>query len=230
MLRRNTCRALRDLLPLHAGGDLPADEAARVDAHLHACLSCYREFRELAEVRGRLGVLAEEPLPAGILDGFTEEVMARIAVDAGGPAAELPAAQRWRPGPVFLRQAAAAALLLAVSAWMVWQADFGRGVPPAPARPGASRHEVVFAESAPPLADRPALPAAFPLHVPDLQAQFVAGGAGRPAEEPAGVVLRVLPRGELLRLLPAPADPTGMVPAGVGLVPEPERVLRPRER
>ncbi|MBM3985855.1 MAG: zf-HC2 domain-containing protein, partial [Planctomycetes bacterium] len=96
MLRRTTCRSIRDLLPLHAGGDLTPDEAARVDGHLHACLSCFREFREHATMRGRLGVLAEEPLPQGVLDGFTEEVMARIAVDAGGPAAELPAARRVR--------------------------------------------------------------------------------------------------------------------------------------
>src|SRR5262245_42418642 len=89
-LRRYTCRTIRDLLPLHIGGDLEPDQAGPVDEHLHTCLSCFREYRELATMRGRLGVLADQPLPSGILDGFADEVMARIAVGETGPRAELP--------------------------------------------------------------------------------------------------------------------------------------------
>ncbi len=75
------------MLPLHVGGDLDPKHVGTVDAHLKQCLSCFREFREFAVMRGRLGVLAEKPLPEGVLEGFTEEVMARIQVGEPGPAA-----------------------------------------------------------------------------------------------------------------------------------------------
>ena len=113
MLRRYNCSTVRDMLPLHVGGDLDPRHTGPVDEHLHACLGCFREFRELATMRGRLGVLAEEPLPEGVLDGFTEEVMARIAVGEPGPAAEPPRPSLLRLPSV--RLAAAAVLLLALS-------------------------------------------------------------------------------------------------------------------
>jgi predicted anti-sigma-YlaC factor YlaD len=111
MLRRYTCRNVRNLLPLHVGGDLPARQAAPVDEHLGTCLACFREFRDLTAMRERIGVLTEQPLPEGVLDGFAEEIMARIAVGEPGPRAELPVAmERARLWP---RYAAAAALLVA---------------------------------------------------------------------------------------------------------------------
>jgi len=111
-LRQINCRNVRNLLPLHAGGDLDRKQAGAVDEHLHACLSCFREYRELITMRGRLGVLAEQPLPEGTLDGFAEEVMARVAVGEPGPRAELPSSIAWRRR--LPRLAAAAALLLMV--------------------------------------------------------------------------------------------------------------------
>lgn len=118
------------MLPLHVGGDLDPRHAPQVDRHLHDCLVCFREFRELGAMRGRLGVLAELPLPAGILDGFAEEVMARIDVGEPGPAAEAPS-----PGPgqrilSFRRlSAAAAVMLVTLAGWRVLddQGLMGRG-------------------------------------------------------------------------------------------------------
>ena len=130
---RTTCRNIRDLLPLHVGGDLEPRRAAAVDEHLHRCLGCFREYREYLSLRGTLGVLAEQPLPEGALDGFVEEVMARIAVAEAGPRAELPAIvtrAAWLP-----RLAAAAALLVTASlGWLVWDAS----------RPGALAPEASF--------------------------------------------------------------------------------------
>lgn len=128
ILRRYTCRTVRNMLPLHVGGDLDPRHAPEVDRHLQDCLVCFREFRELGTMRSRLGVLAEEPLPVGILDGFTEEVMARIDVGEPGPVAEAPS-----PGPrqrisSFQRlSAAAAVLLVALAGWraMTDQGRFG---------------------------------------------------------------------------------------------------------
>ncbi|MFT7464013.1 MAG: hypothetical protein ACI9EF_002362 [Pseudohongiellaceae bacterium] len=106
------------MLPLHVGGDLDPRHGPEVDSHLNDCLVCFREFRELGAMRGRLGVLSEELLPAGILDGFAEEVMARIDVGEPGPAAEAPS-----PGPrqrifSFQRMSAAAAIMVvALAGW-----------------------------------------------------------------------------------------------------------------
>ncbi len=114
-LRRYTCRNVRELLPLHAGGDLEHRHVEAVDDHLHGCLSCFREFRQFATMRGQLGVLADDALPKGILDGFTDEVMARIAVDEDGPAAELPQGRLLRLVRMPASRYAAAAAILLVS-------------------------------------------------------------------------------------------------------------------
>lgn len=100
------------MLPLHAGGDLDPRHAPAVDRHLSGCLPCFREFGELSAMRARLAVLAAQPLPAGILDGFADEVMARVAVGEPGPVAQAP---RPGPRPVFLPRLAAAAALLLVT-------------------------------------------------------------------------------------------------------------------
>lgn len=112
-LLKDTCRSIRDLLPLHVGGDLDPGPARRVDEHLHHCLSCFREFRELAAMRQRLVVLGEQQPPAAALDHFTEEVMARIALGERGPAAELPGLRRTRPS-IVVPLAAAATLMVGV--------------------------------------------------------------------------------------------------------------------
>jgi len=112
-LLKDNCRSIRNLLPLHVGGDLDAGPARRVDEHLHHCLSCFREFRELAAMRERMAVLAEQQPPASALDHFTEEVMTRIALGERGPAAELPGVRRMRPS-ILVPLAAAATLMLGV--------------------------------------------------------------------------------------------------------------------
>lgn len=117
-LTRPTCAAIRDLLPLHVGNDLEPHKAALVDGHLQGCTTCFREFRDLSSMRGLLGVLAEQRLPAGILDGFTEEVMARIAIGERGPAAAPPRSGAILRLMTWQRAAAAAAMLMvSVAAW-----------------------------------------------------------------------------------------------------------------
>jgi hypothetical protein len=144
------------MLPLHVGGDLDPRHVPSVDRHLSSCLSCFREFRELSAMRGRMAVLAEQPLPAGILDGFTDEVMARIAVREPGPKAEGP-----RPGPrliVLPRLAAAAAVVLvALAGWRLFS-DGGHS----PTSGGASLN-------AAPVTTAPVRPAGPRLHMPVLR-------------------------------------------------------------
>lgn len=112
------------MLPLHVGGDLDPRHIEPVDKHMKTCLSCFREFRELAVMRGRLGVLAEAPLPRGILDGFAEEVMARIAVGEPGPAAEAPGPSGILRMPLLPGLAAAAAVLIvSFAGWRLMSGD-----------------------------------------------------------------------------------------------------------
>jgi len=229
MLRRATCRTIRDLLPLHAGGDLPSDKAVLVDEHLHACLACFREFRDYAAMRGRLGVLAEEPLPPRALDGFTEDVMARIALGEEGPAAALPLASRWwsvRSQPV--RLAAAAALFAALTAGL-WQAGvFEPAVAPSRpvAEPPVAHGEPSFVEPAAVdvAASEPEVPRVVIFHGSGHRAEVLSqAGAGRAQEASAERPSEFdLPPGfEVLSTLPADPDH--------GLHPEPGRRLRPRE-
>ena len=171
MLRRSNCRTVRDLLPLHAGGDLPPDRAVLVDEHLHVCLTCFREFRDYAAMRGRLGVLAEEPLPEGALDGFTDEVMACVALGEAGPAATLPSARRWRPDArLVTRWAAAAALLVAAGAGL-WSTHLFRSVELA--TPPAASQDVAAAE---PAVDVLPLPVAPRLVVPSFPVESTKTG------------------------------------------------------
>lgn len=136
-LRRTTCRQVRDLLPLHVGGDLDPRQAETVDEHLHRCLACFREYREFLNLRGRLGVLADEPLPSGVLDGFADEVMARIAVGEPGPAAELPG--RTSTLHRITRYAAAAAVLFALGLGLASLNDLPpTQVPPGGRAPGGA--------------------------------------------------------------------------------------------
>jgi|SRR6185295_8015313 len=142
-LLKDTCRSIRDLLPLHVGGDLDPGPARRVDEHLHHCLSCFREFRELAAMRQRLVVLGEQQPPAAALDHFTEEVMARIALGERGPAAELPNVRRTRPS-VMVPLAAAATLMVGVMLGYVAQTR-APGVSPA-LESAAPSHDLTVAD------------------------------------------------------------------------------------
>lgn len=46
-----TCTDIRSLLPAHVYGDLPADDAAEIVAHLRRCPACRAECAELSQVR-----------------------------------------------------------------------------------------------------------------------------------------------------------------------------------
>lgn len=218
-LRATSCRNVRGLLPLHAGGDLDQRQSGAVDEHLHACLSCFREFRELVTMRGRLGVLAEQPLPKGALDGFTEEVMARVTVGEPGPRAEIMRSVAWRRR--IPRLAAAAALLLMVGAG-AYQVGLLDGTRLPGDLPGSDRVEMLDT-----LADTstkaPSPPAARgPSHWSGQPLQI------RRSHPLDSVVFDFLPAGQQVpQSGQTSLDLIGPV-FGHGLVPERGRELRPR--
>lgn len=182
-LLRDTCRSIRDLLPLHVGGDLDASQARRVDEHLHVCLTCFRDYRELATMRGRLGVLAEQPLPAGALDDFTEQVMARIAQGEDGPAADLPGVRRGIVLPT-RTLAAAASLILALSLGLAlgarWSSSPSAGEA-TPAQVTASEDALPAAPASPVASGEPATATLPSLGIPvgDFRTSAGAGAGAR---------------------------------------------------
>lgn len=60
-----TCERARNLLALHAGGDLNANNASRVEAHLGSCATCHLELSELSSlIRAAASLPTFEALPA----------------------------------------------------------------------------------------------------------------------------------------------------------------------
>lgn len=104
-----SCREIRDLLPLWAGGDLTPDETVVLESHLGSCADCRTAAAawraDLAALRADL---AAEPCPALPVDRLS------AAVDAAVPLL--------RRRPLLRRPAfwAAAAPLAAVLAVLLW--------------------------------------------------------------------------------------------------------------
>ena len=120
------CNRLRSQLGLHAGDDLPAREAAEVEAHLRSCLNCFREFGALRDLLAKVRSTARV-LPAGVRGpgSLVDSVMAEIH----GPPPALP---RLLPR-IALASGWAAALVLGVT--LGWQSLAQRSA--APGRSGA---------------------------------------------------------------------------------------------
>ena len=79
-----TCRKVRKLIPLAAGGDLRPRPAAAVRAHIESCPGC-RE--ELERFRAAMDKIKAEARAQGVVDwseGEWQALMARVAAGAGG--------------------------------------------------------------------------------------------------------------------------------------------------
>ena len=109
------CPEREETLALHAGRDLPPAEARELEAHLGCCPGCRGFLEELEESRSALAALAAETLPradlADVHGRVMEEVRAGGGTERGGL---LRAGAPWR-------WAAAAAVVLALGAALVWR-------------------------------------------------------------------------------------------------------------
>jgi len=103
------CNEVRNLMPLHVGGDLESGPTQAVNEHLAACAACSKEFDQgvtLVGVRRAFWKAQSSSVP-----DFWPAIEARLKPE---PAAAVPSlwAHRWAP------MAAAAALVVAVSVSM----------------------------------------------------------------------------------------------------------------
>jgi anti-sigma factor RsiW len=96
-----TCNEIREKLPLHLHGDLPAEETALVKHHCETCLACRKELAALRAV-GRL--LDAAPMPRA------EVNLAQVYAEAMQQQARR--ARRWRRATIALAGVAALALLV----------------------------------------------------------------------------------------------------------------------
>ena len=76
-----TCRKVRKVLPLMAGGDLAGRKAVKVEAHLAVCASCRRELEEYWGALGRVRAAARAE---GAGEWSEAEWLALMARVAGG--------------------------------------------------------------------------------------------------------------------------------------------------
>lgn len=109
-----------DQLSDYLDGELPADEQAAVEAHLRSCAACAAVLNDLKRVVARAGTLDARPPHADLWAG----IAARI--DGGAaPARVVPFAAREPKRVAFTlpQLAAAAALLMAVSGGIAWEAS-----------------------------------------------------------------------------------------------------------
>jgi anti-sigma factor RsiW len=120
-----------DRLSDYLDGELPADECEAIEAHLKACASCAAVLNDLKRVVARAGAVDARPPQADLWGG----IAGRIEAPASAAGRVTPFARRDARRFAFTlpQLAAAAAVLMAVSGGIAWQAAERLGASDAPA-------------------------------------------------------------------------------------------------
>src|SRR5262245_5782746 len=114
-----------DKLSDYLDGELPASERAAVDSHLAACAECARVLADLKRVVARAQALEPRPPQNDLWTAIVAQIEQR---PAGHPGNIVPFGARRRVTFTLPQLAAAAVLLIAVSAGLAWTvADRMRG-------------------------------------------------------------------------------------------------------
>ena len=72
------CAHTQALLDEYVDGELPASDAARVEAHLRGCGNCRQSAEELRAISARISTLPAPTLP----EGFAQRLFERLPLDA----------------------------------------------------------------------------------------------------------------------------------------------------
>jgi len=118
------CQEIQDNLSAYLDGELPSEEARRVEAHVEACPACRRLLRELSAVSGVLGAMPHESAPRGLSDDLQSQLERRVllAGDDDGEAGAQPDRRlaQERPSRWPRVAAIAACLMLAAGITALW--------------------------------------------------------------------------------------------------------------
>jgi hypothetical protein len=101
------CTQVEKLLPLHAGNDLPTEQAVLVSTHLTHCASCQSLVAEFAASRDWLGAFSTPAFDEAVFDEMRMVVRQQIAQAEAQPGLLTLLTTWWRP-----RYAVAIAILL----------------------------------------------------------------------------------------------------------------------
>ena len=102
-----TCRRHKRAIALHAGGDLPARHARRLEAHLATCAPCRALLDDLHSHRTQAESLRATSLPDAMLNPVRRAVRSAVA-DERAPSTGIP----WNAWPVRVGLGVAAVALL----------------------------------------------------------------------------------------------------------------------
>lgn len=171
------CRRARSLLPLHVGGDLDPEAAARVDSHLAGCAECGRELRGYRAARRALleaGPVRDLPgaaMPAPLWDRLAP----RLAAADAAWKLRIP----WYRRTPYVVAAAASLLVTVALAWYAVAAgETGVAAPPPPL--------AAQAEDSPALPSPGSLHPASPKELRSLMANFLVRKPQLSGADPAG--------------------------------------------
>ncbi len=121
------CREAKNLMPLYAGADLPAEEARLVTDHLRSCAACRDLLADFEASRGWLQEQAAAPLDDSFLAGMRAGVRQEIARPGRWTNwFEWPA---WLLRPRFALASLTTLLLIAASIWVMTRQETA---PPTP--------------------------------------------------------------------------------------------------
>ena len=118
-----TCAWAHEIVEGYLDGDVPADEAAKLESHLLSCQTCAEELALAKRVRLALRDLPEQRCPDSVADAVLEQVGDELA------AAQQPEPRFWR-GRWYQQVWRLAAVTAAVLAMVIVATPLNRSQPP----------------------------------------------------------------------------------------------------
>ena len=161
-----SCRKVRPLVALWAGGDLTVRQASRVEAHLARCEACRLLAERVRTSRAALAAIAEEAPDGATLQLVRQRVLAGLDRAPGGTVSGR--AHSWFPILGWKPALVAAALAVAVTAIVVVQR--------AANRPGTQKVAEARPTARPsPVATSPAIPPRPETEPPAVRQRMASG-------------------------------------------------------
>jgi hypothetical protein len=120
------CSRAKNLLALHAGGDLPGRDVPALAAHLKQCPDCARAFEDMKRALKQVRTISEKAVPPPLPARFPDRLMKAMGAGKKDPERAV------RPGLLIRRPAAVCggiAILLLIASGIFFILRNGQGAP-----------------------------------------------------------------------------------------------------